>query len=361
MKVAVIHDWLTGIRGGEKVLEQILLLYPEADIFTLICDKSRLTGPIVEHKIQTTFLQLIPGIFGNYRNFLPLFPAAIESFDMKGYDLVISSSHCVAKGIKPVKGARHACYCHTPMRYAWDQFSNYFSPERNGFIKYSLIAGIMPYLRRWDAKTAPRVTAFMANSNTVRDRIKNYYGRESSVVHPPVDTDFYSPGGVKEDFYLMVSALTEYKKVDFAVGLFNRMSGKKLVVIGGGPLLDKIRRMAGPNVSLPGYLSDSEIRRHYRGAKAFIFPGEEDFGITMAESLACGTPVLAFHKGGSRDIVTEGVTGEFYDGTDESFIKTLEKMGEKRYDSKKMRQDSLNFSKEKFRENFGIFIGNMCL
>ncbi|MEI7541961.1 MAG: glycosyltransferase [bacterium] len=356
MKVAVVHDWLTGIRGGEKVLEQILLLYPEAEIFTLICDKSKLTPAILKHKIHTSFLQAIPGIFKTYRNFLPIFPAAIESFDMKGFDLIISSSHCVAKGIKPYKDTRHICYCHTPMRYAWDQFPNYFSVKRNGIAKYSLIAAIMPFLRTWDVKSSPRVSSFMANSNTVKDRISKYYNRESKVVHPPVDTDFYTLGNIKEDYYLMVSALTEYKKVDYAVSLFNRFPDKKLVVIGGGPLLQKIRSMAGNNITLLDYKSDEEIKSHYQKAKAFIFPGEEDFGITMAEALACGTPVLAFHKGGSRDIVTEGVTGEFYDGTDESFIKSLEKISNKRYDDKKMRQAALNFSKDKFRENFMAFV-----
>ena len=356
MRVAVVHDWLTGIRGGEKVLEQILQLYPEADIFTLICDKDKMPPGILKHKIHISFLQSIPGIFKTYRNFLPLFPAAIESFNMKGYDLIISSSHCVAKGIKPGRGAKHVCYCHTPMRYAWDQFSNYFSPGRNGFLKYSLISAIMPYLKRWDVLTSSRVAGFMANSNAVKDRIKNYYDRDSTVVHPPVDTNFYTPGGVKEDFYLMVSALTEYKKVDYVAGLFNRMPDKKLVIIGGGPMLKKIRAMAGPNITLPGYKSAGEIREHYQKAKAFIFPGEEDFGITMAESLACATPVLAFHRGGSRDIVTAGVTGEFYDGTDDDFIKNLEKIGNKRYDDKKMRQDALNFSEEKFRGNFKSFL-----
>lgn len=356
MKVAIVHDWLTGIRGGEKVLEQILMLYPGADIFTLICDRDKLTPSILKYKIHTSFLQSIPGIFKSYRNFLPIFPAAIESFDMTGYDLIISSSHCVAKGIRPVKGAKQVCYCHTPMRYAWDQFHNYFSIERNGRLKYTLIAAIMPYLKRWDVRTTPRVAGFMANSSTVKDRITNYYGRESTVVHPPVDTEFFTPGTVKEDFYFMVSALTEYKKVDYAVSLFNKMPDKKLVVIGGGPLLEKIKAMAGPNITLLGYRSAEDIRDHYRKAKAFIFPGEEDFGITMAESLACGTPVLAFHKGGSRDIITEGTTGEFYDGSEGDFIKTLEKMGNKRYDDKKMRQEALKFSEENFRGNFRQFM-----
>jgi glycosyltransferase involved in cell wall biosynthesis len=344
------------MRGGEKVLEQILQLYPDADIFTLICDKKKISPAIAGHKITTSFLQNIPGIFASYRNFLPLFPAAIESFDMRGYGLIISSSHCVAKGVKPGNNAHHACYCHTPMRYAWDQFPNYFSPKRNGRVKYALIASIMPGLRNWDVKSSVRVDEFMANSTAVKDRILKYYARQSTVVHPPVDTDFYTPAGEKGDFYLMVSALTEYKKVDYAVDIFNKLPDKKLVIIGGGPLLKSISARAKSNVTVLGYQSAESIREHYRRAKAFIFPGEEDFGITMAESLACATPVMAYYKGGSRDIVTDGITGEFFDGSADGFIKTLEKMGNKRYDDKKMRDSALAFSEKNFREKFSGFI-----
>jgi glycosyltransferase involved in cell wall biosynthesis len=344
------------MRGGEKVLEEILDILPAADIYTLICDRDAVSEKIKSRSITTSFLQAIPGIFGTYRNFLPFFPAAIESFDMSGYDLIISSSHCAAKAVRPAKGAKHFCYCHTPMRYAWDQFHNYFSPERNGRMKYSLIDFIMPFLRSWDRATVSRVGYFMANSTTVQSRIREYYGRESEVIHPPVDTDFFTPYGHKEEFYLMVSALTEYKKVDFAVDIFNGMPDKKLLIIGGGPLLDSIRAQAGPNITVMGYGTDEEIRDAYRRAKAFIFPGEEDFGITMAESLACGTPVLALNKGGSLDIISEGETGGFYDGTAGDFIKTLEKMGNKRYDVKKLRESSLRFSRDNFTSNFKAFL-----
>ncbi|MCE5299495.1 MAG: glycosyltransferase, partial [Spirochaetia bacterium] len=343
MRVAVIHDWLTGIRGGERVLEQILLLFPSADIYTLIYNKEK-TGELTRgHRVHTSFLQGIPGIFSSYRNFLPLFPAAIESFNFLGYDLVISSSHCVARGAITL-AVPHICYCHTPMRYAWDQFHNYFSPERNGRLKYAIISGLMPGLREWDKRTAGRVNCYMANSTTVQKRIKDYYGMESTVVHPPVDTAFFTPNGEKEDFFLMVSALTEYKKVDYAVSLFNRMPDKKLVIVGGGPLYNRIKADAGANITLTGYQDRAVIRDYYRKAKVFIFPGEEDFGITMAESLSCGTPVLALDRGGSLDIVQSGVTGEFYDGTEASFTKNLEKIADKRYDKEKLRSSVLKFS-----------------
>ncbi|HDQ26782.1 MAG TPA: glycosyltransferase family 4 protein, partial [bacterium] len=193
MKTAIVHDWLTGMRGGEKVLEQLCSLYPAADIYTLIYDPLKITGRIKEHRVFTSFLQRIPGILKNYRNFLPLFPAAVESFNLKAYDLVISSSHCVAKGAKAASPERHVCYCHTPMRYAWDQFSGYFSKERTGRLKYGLISAVMPVLRKWDVNTASRAGHFAANSNHVRNRINKYYGRDAAVVYPPVDTEFYTP------------------------------------------------------------------------------------------------------------------------------------------------------------------------
>lgn len=361
MRVAVIHDWLTGIRGGEKVLFSILELFPGADIFTIICDRSSMDSRITKHRITTSFLQSVPGIFSSYRNFLPLFPAAVESFDLSGYDLVISSSHCAAKGVRPPSPKVHACYCHTPMRYAYGQFNNYFSIKRNGALKYAVISAIMPALRDWDRASSKRVGYFMANSTAVKERIKKCYARESSVIHPPVDTGFYTPGGLKEDFYLMVTAMTEYKKADWAVEEFNSMPDKKLVVIGGGPLLDKIRRAAGPNITVLGRRSDEEIRDHYRRARAFIFPGEEDFGITMAESLACATPVLAFNRGGALDIVKDGETGLFFDGSREGFIKALEKMENNRYDDKKMRACAERFSKDAFKTNFVRFLAENSL
>jgi glycosyltransferase involved in cell wall biosynthesis len=361
MKVAVIHDWLTGIRGGEKVLFSILDIFPEADIFTLICDNGKMNDRIKKHRITTSFLQNIPGIFSSYRNFLPLFPAAIESFDVTGYDLIISSSHCVAKSIRPAKGAKHLCYCHSPMRYAYDQFHNYFSVKRNGLLKYAAISAVMPFLRRWDQGTVQRAGYFIANSSRVQERIKDYYGRESTVVHPPVDTAFYTPGGNKEDFFLMVSALTEYKKIDWTAGVFKSLPDKKLVIIGDGPLYGAIKDSAAPNIKVLGRKSDEEIRDYYRRARAFILPGEEDFGITMAESLACGTPVLALNRGGSRDIVEEGITGEFFDGSAAGFIKALEKIGNNRYDDKKMRESAERFSAESFDRKFRRFLNDNLL
>ncbi|MBP7792327.1 MAG: glycosyltransferase [Candidatus Goldbacteria bacterium] len=351
MNAAIIHDWLTGMRGGEKVLQALLDVFPDAEIFTLISNKKRISEKIRQKKIHVSFLQKIPGIFKNYRNFLPLFPAAIESFDLKKFDLIISSSHCVAKGAVRGKNAVHVCYCHTPMRYAYDQFGNYFSEEKNGKIKYFLIKKIMPALRNWDVKTSARVDYFIANSENVRQRIKKYYDRESEVIYPPVDTNFFTVDDKvkREDFYLLAGALAEYKKPDFVVKMFSeRLKDKKLMVVGNGAMSDYIEKIKGENVILRKDATDEELRDYYRKAKAFIFAGEEDFGITMAEANACGTPVLALNKGGALEIIKEGDTGEFFDGTEEDFIKKLVKMDKTLYDVKKMRENALRFSEDKF-------------
>lgn len=358
MKVAVIHDWLTGMRGGEKVLEAILEIFPEAEIFTLICNEKNISEKIKKHKINTSFLQNIPGIFKFYRNFLPFFPAAIESFNLKKFDLVISSSHCVAKGVK-VNGIPHICYCHTPMRYAYDQFSNYFSPKKNGWLKYKLISAIMPLLRNWDIKTAGRVTEFIANSENIRQKIKKYYEKDAEVIYPPVDIDFYSKDDSvkKSDFYLIAGALVEYKKPDFVVDVFNNiLKTEKLIIAGNGPMLTYLEKIKGNNIEIVKNPTDFEMREYYRKARCLLFPGEEDFGITMVEAISCGTPVLALKKGGALEIIKEGKTGEFFDGTVQDFIKKLEKINNTIYNYETMINEVKKFSKENFILNFKNFL-----
>ncbi len=358
-KVAVIHDWLTGMRGGEKVLEAILDIFPESEIFTLICDFNKILGKIKSHKIHTSFLQKIPGIFKFYRNFLPLFPLAIESFNLKKFDLIISSSHCVAKGVKNPFKIPHICYCHTPMRYAYDQFNNYFSPEKNGIIKYKLISFIMPYLRKWDINTSDRVIEFIANSQNVKNRIKKYYNREAEIIYPPVDIDFFNidKNVKKEDFFLLAGALVEYKKPDFVINIFSKiLKDKKLIVAGNGPMLPCLISKSGSNIKFIKNPTNEILRDFYRKAKTMIFPGEEDFGITMVEAIACGTPVLALNKGGALEIINEGISGEFFDGTEEDFIKKLEKIENNLYNVKSMRNTIEKFSKENFYKNFKEFL-----
>jgi glycosyltransferase involved in cell wall biosynthesis len=248
------------------------------------------------------------------------------------------------------------------MRYAWDQFDNYFSREKNGAVKYALISGIMPYLRKWDAKTAGRVSHYIANSNHVKKRIEKYYSAQASVIYPPVDTQYYTvnPAQKRENFYLAVSALTEYKKIDFLVDAFLKMPDEHLIIIGAGPMLTKLEKMAdgNKNIHFLGRVPKDIIRDAYCRAKAFLFPGEEDFGITNAEAQACGTPVLAYNVGGATEVVIPGETGEFYDGTTEDFIKKLDIMRGKIYDVNKVRENALRFSKEQFDLNLRKFLKN---
>jgi glycosyltransferase involved in cell wall biosynthesis len=309
-RVALVHDWLTGMRGGEKVVELIAALYPEAPIYTLFHFRGSVSAAIESHPIHTSFLQRAPGIRGNYRRYLPLFPMAIEELDLTSYDLILSSSHCVAKGVIPSPDAFHLCYCHTPMRYAWDQEHAYF-PRRTG-VAARLRSLALSALRAWDAASAARVHLFVANSSFVARRIRSYYGREAEVLHPPVDIDAFSPGTAKETGYcLMVSALAPYKRVDLAIAACDRL-GMELRIVGDGPERQRLEDLAGPKTRFLGHVEPRRLRELYRGAALFLQPGVEDFGIASVEALACGTPVVAVAKGGILDIVEDGRHGVLY-------------------------------------------------
>lgn len=347
MKVALSHDWLNGMRGGEKCLEVFCELYPQSPIHTLFWEPGKVSPAIASHPVKTSFLQKFPGIKKNYRNFLPFFPAAAESFDLAGYDLVISSSHCVAKGVKKAAGAVHICYCFTPMRYAWGLFDEYFGDK--SILSRSLIGAVISHLRRWDARSSERVDRFVAISKHIQTRIRRAYGRESDVVYPPVDTVFYTPTDTpREDFYLIVSALVPYKKLDLAVRAF-RDSGKRLVVIGSGPEEALLKKIAGPEVTFLGWQKDEAIRDHYRRAKALIFPGEEDFGIVPVEAQACGCPVVAYGCGGALETIIPGITGVFFDElTEPSLMKAVEWIEEKPRCPAAARANAERFSRERF-------------
>jgi glycosyltransferase involved in cell wall biosynthesis len=305
MRVAIVHDWLNGMRGGEKVLEGFLELFPDATIYTLLHERGKVSPEIEARPIVTSWLNRIPGIYRHYRNLLPLFPAAIESFDLSSYDLVISSSHSVAKGVRPGH-ALHICYCHTPMRYVWDAEDDYRFDALRGFAMRS----VRERLQRWDCESAARVDYFIANSEFVRQRIRLYYGRDAEVICPPVDTQFFQPGAAvgSSDFYLAAGALVPYKRFDLIVHAFNKM-GRRLIVVGGGAELSRLRRMAATNVEVRGWVSDNELRTLYRSAKGLVVAAREDFGIVAVEAQACGCPVIAYGAGGSSEIIQDGING----------------------------------------------------
>jgi glycosyltransferase involved in cell wall biosynthesis len=300
MNVALVHDWLTGMRGGEKCLEVFCELFPAADLFTLVHVPGSVSPTIERHPIRTSLLQRLPGSARRYRWYLPLMPTAIEAFDLSAYDLILSSSHCVAKGVIPRPNALHVAYMHTPMRYAWDLWPQYFPPS--GPLSRYVVPLLLNYLRTWDTTSAQRVDRFLANSQFVAQRIAKYYRRRATVVYPPVDTEFFTPGGEPGDYYLMVTALVPYKGVDLAIQAFNALR-RPLKIIGSGPLAAHYSGLAGPHIELLGWRSNAELRQYYAACRAVIFPAQEDFGIVPLEANATGRPVIALGLGGALETV----------------------------------------------------------
>ena len=350
MRVALIHDWLTGLRGGEKVLDAICEVFPSADLFTLVHVPGTTSATIERRRIVSSPVQWLPGAARRYREYLPLFPFAIEQFDLDGYDLVISTSHCAAKSVVVPGRARHLCYCHTPMRYAWDQFNAYFGPERVGALRHRLLRPILAGLARWDRDTAGRVHRYLANSQYVARKIAAYYNRESTIVHPPVDTVFYSPDAspVRPRF-LVVSALVPYKRVDLAMTAA-RQAGLALTVVGDGPERAHLEELASESVELLGRQSDEAIRELYRTSLATVLPGEEDFGIVPVEAQACGRPVVALGRGGALDSVIPGVTGVLVpDPTVDALAAGLREAASRHWDSTVIRAHAEQFSRDRFK------------
>lgn len=361
-KVAIVHDWLTGMRGGERCLEVFCELFPEACLFTLLHVKGSLSQTIEEMNIKTSMLQSFPFVKKKYRYYLPLMPKFIEQLDLSGYDLVLSSSHCVAKGVRVGPGAKHICYCYSPMRYVWDMHDSYFGREGVGALERLAMFLCRGYLRSWDRKTAHRVDKFIAISRFVAERINNCYGRESEVVYPPVNASFYIPKKEPGDYFLMVTAMAPYKRVDLAIKAFNRLK-LPLKIIGTGQMESRLREMAGPNIEFLGWRSDEESRDAYAGCRAFIFPGLEDFGITPLEAQSCGRPVIAFGKGGVLETVIPAnakrtekalnqATGLFFyeqnEGALEDAVLTFLKL-EKDFHPEEIRNNALKFDRDEFK------------
>jgi glycosyltransferase involved in cell wall biosynthesis len=363
MKVAIIHDWLTGMRGGEKVLEAFCELFPKAHLYTLLHHPGTVSPTIEALPIRTSFVQKLPFSKKGYRRYLPLFPMAIERFELKGYDLILSCSHCVAKGIIPPPDALHISYLLTPMRYAWDMYGEYFGAKRSKTIPF-----FIHYLRMWDVTSSQRVDDFVAISKHVEARIKKYYRRNAEVIYPPVDTHRFKPGTKKGDFFLIVSSLAPYKSVDLAVEAFNRL-GYPLRIIGSGPEEKKLRATARSNVAFLGWQPDEVVAEAYSSCKALVFPGEEDFGIVPLEAMAAGRPVIAYGRGGTLETVVspdhqdkskdEAPTGLFFKEPHvDSLIDAVELFikVENNFDPAAIRNHSLRWDREIFKEKIKEYI-----
>lgn len=340
------------MRGGEKVLEVICELFPDATVFTLFHEPDRLSPTLQAMDAQASWANRFGLLRDNYRYLLPFLPRMIESFDLSEFDLVISSSHCVAKGVKPRPGKPHICYCHAPMRYVWDMYDVYFSKKHAGFAKRAMMRLCRKRLQRWDVASSDRVTAFLANSENIAGKIDRFYKREAEVIHPPVDCDFYTPGEGHEGapYYFICSAMVPYKRLGIAIAACRQL-GRRLVIAGAGPDEERLKSLGGGEVEFVGRVDDDELRDLYRGAKAFLFPGEEDFGITPLESMACGRPVIAFGKGGALETVVEGETGVFFrKQTAESLVEAIERFEAMSLDPDLARRHARKFSRPRFKQ-----------
>jgi glycosyltransferase involved in cell wall biosynthesis len=350
MRAAIIHYWLLNMRGGEKVLEAMCRLLPDADIFTLFYDPERVSSTIRSHRVTSSFLQPLRR---HHRSLLPLMPMALENFDLRGYDLIVSSESGPAKGVIVPSGARHVCYCHTPMRYLWDLYPAYRNEWTRSRVKRALMTPLTHYLRLWDYASAARVDDFIANSDNVRRRIAKTYRREARVIFPPVAVEtFYSKPA--EDYYLIVSELVAYKCIDTAVRVFSQ-SGRRLKIAGGGPQLAALKRIAKPNIEFCGRVTDDQLRELYARCRAFLMPGEEDFGITAVEALASGKPVIALARGGALETVPCSGGILYRDATDQGLRDAIAQWDarEPDIDSRALQTWAARFSEAEFAAKIG--------
>jgi glycosyltransferase involved in cell wall biosynthesis len=357
VRVALVHDWLTGMRGGEKVLLSLARLFPDAPIYTLLHVRGSVDDELEARVAGTSFVQRLPAAARHYRRYLPLFPAAVASLELSAFDLVISSSHCAAKGVRVARGARHLCYCHTPMRYVWDRFDDYFGPQRVGRLASLCLALIAEGLRAWDVATAQGVHAFAANSAFVAERIRRCYGRGSEVIPPPVDTDIFTPGPDTEGSYdLVVSALAPYKRVELALEAA-RGTGFPLRVVGTGPEEGRLRALAPPEASFLGRVDDQHLRDLYRGCRALIMPSVEDFGIVPLEAMACGRPAVVYAEGGGPESVVDGESGVvFREATPASLRAAVDSLRHLGFNSGALRARAESFRRSRFETRFRRFV-----
>jgi glycosyltransferase involved in cell wall biosynthesis len=362
MKVALVHDWLTGMRGGERCLDVFCELYPDADLYTLLHVPGSVEPLIERRRVVTSFIQRLPDAARAYRRYLPLFPLAVSRFDLRGYDLVLSSSHAVAKSVRAPAGTLHVCYCFTPMRYVWDLYDDYFG-ESAGPLTRAVMPPVAAALRRWDRRTAARVGRFVAISGFVADRIRRAYGRSADVIYPPVDVARFRIEENPEDYYLVVSALTPYKRVDLAVEAAARL-GRRLLVVGTGPEERRLRALARPGVRFLGWRDDAEVADLYARCRALLFPGVEDFGITPLEAMASGRPVIALGQGGALEtVVPPGTasppTGLFFERqTVDDIVRAIRDFERDpgRFEPKALRRRAEAFDRPVFKERIKSYV-----
>jgi glycosyltransferase involved in cell wall biosynthesis len=357
VKIALVHDWLTGMRGGERALEVLCERFPCAELFTLVYVPGSVSSTVERLRVHTSFVQRLPFAKRFYRQYLPLFPAAVEQFDLDAFDLVLSTSHCCVKSVIRAAGARHVCYCFTPMRYAWDQFDAYFGAERIGRVGMGMARSVMARMARWDRDTADRVDRYVAISHHVAGRIARYYNRKASVVYPPVDTSFFFPDGSAPDGYaLVVSALVPYKRIDVALAAC-ATAGVRLKVVGDGPERLALERGATGDVEFLGRRPDAEVRQLYRRAAVVLLPGEEDFGIVPLEAQACGRPVVALGRGGALETVVPGETGLLVSEPGPgAFADAIASALDRTFDSRAIRHHAERFGRERFGDEMEALV-----
>jgi glycosyltransferase involved in cell wall biosynthesis len=358
-RIALVHDWLVRMRGGEKCLEALCEVFPEAEIFTLVHKRGAVSPTIEGRPFHTSFLQFLPWSKERYQYYLPLYPAAIASLHPKGFDCIVSVSAAVSKAVRTPRTMLHICYCNTPMRYVWDQFDVYFGPGHAGLTTRWAMKMLRRPLQRWDLRTAANPDFFIGNSENIRRRIERIYHRAADVIYPPVETGRFSLSTRDDGFFLIVSALVPYKRVDLAVQAVKK-TGERLVIIGDGPELDRLRALAGPEVEFLGWRSDSELREYYSACSAVIFPGEEDFGIVPVEAMATGKAVVAYARGGALETVIESPelqTGVlFHEPTVESLVEALRRVRATQFVPTRMRAFALGFDREIYKEKMKTYI-----
>jgi glycosyltransferase involved in cell wall biosynthesis len=358
-RIAIVHEWFAGMRGGEKCVEALCELFPTAELFSLLHVKGAVSPTIERMAIHTSFIQKLPFAEQRYRHYLPLFPTAIQQFDLSAFDLVITSNHCVAKGVQVPPTALHVCYCYTPMRYIWGLYDDYFSKDRAGLVTRAGMKVFLNYLRKWDVRTAANPQHFIAISDHIRRRIGDIYHRTADVIYPPVKTSLFHLSFGNDGYFLIVSAFVPYKRIDLAIEAFNRI-GERLVIIGDGPDAARLRKIARGNVEFHGWQPDEMLKEYYARCKALIFPGEEDFGIVPVEAMASGKPVIAFAVGGALETVIQtphlktGIL--FKEQTVDSLVGAIERLGKENFDPEALRAHALTFDREVYKRRMHEYL-----